>query len=374
MDSNTIFIHIPKTGGTTINTAMQGTAWQTEPNFNYRHILASNKYSNAGDIFNPDNFEKYKAYKIFMMLRHPIDRVTSEYYFIKERFTFMELLKEKPSSFKSYIRNSQTQNGVVNFLKGRRFYDIQKATSSDLDDILDAIDEIPVYVGIFEDFAASLEYFKRHIGIEWKPEIEVKRMTFKRPDAEELPQDIKDLILEYNQLDLELYNYALEKFNQEKSLLPSSGISFNKDKYSHVVPYAMQICLFEFCMDNKKYLRQHLGYFKDLTFYYLKEKNLRDGKLYCKAFNQTYVKTMERSFPNSELAKIVRIALESTEEPLDATYNIAKAVDKFIQENSIAAQSYFAPMVFDRSDAIDVEIKEEEKPAKKGFFGRLFGS
>jgi hypothetical protein len=126
-------------------------------------------------------------------------------------------------------------------------------------------------------------------------------------------------------------------------------------------------------MDNKKYLRQHLGYFKDLTFYYLKEKNLRDGKLYCNAFNQTYVQTMERSFPNSELAKIVRQALENTNEPLDATYNIAKVVDKFIQENSIAAQTYFAPMIFDRSDAMDIESKEEEKPAKKGFFGRLFG-
>jgi hypothetical protein len=82
---------------------------------------------------------------------------------------------------------------------------------------------------------------------------------------------------------------------------------------------------------------------------------------------------MERSFPNSELARIVRQALESTSEPLDATYNIAKAVDKFILENSIAAQSYFAPMVFDRSYAMDVETKEEEKPVKKGFFGRLFG-
>jgi hypothetical protein len=30
-------------------------------------------------------------------------------------------------------------------------------------------------------------------------------------------------------------------------------------------------------------------------------------------------------------------------------------------------------MVFDRSDAMDIESKEQEKPAKKGFFGRLFG-
>ena len=48
--SETIFIHIPKTGGTTINSAMQGTYWKTEPGFNYRHILPD-KSTNSGDIF-----------------------------------------------------------------------------------------------------------------------------------------------------------------------------------------------------------------------------------------------------------------------------------------------------------------------------------
>ena len=39
----TIFIHIPKTGGTSINAAMQDTSWQTEPNFYYRHIKLKDK-------------------------------------------------------------------------------------------------------------------------------------------------------------------------------------------------------------------------------------------------------------------------------------------------------------------------------------------
>ena len=58
MNDKNIFIHIPKTGGTTINAAMNNSLWQTEIGFNYRHIDA-NKLSNSGDIFDPANIEKY---------------------------------------------------------------------------------------------------------------------------------------------------------------------------------------------------------------------------------------------------------------------------------------------------------------------------
>ena len=81
MTDKNIFIHILKTGGTTINTAMHHSEWQTEVDFNYRHIKKKTKRSNSADIFDYKNIEKYKDYTIFMMVREPVDRLISEYYF-----------------------------------------------------------------------------------------------------------------------------------------------------------------------------------------------------------------------------------------------------------------------------------------------------
>ena len=84
MDTNKqpIFIHIPKTGGTSINCVMKGTEWQTPLNFHYRHLDPDTKVSNAGDIFDRENYNQYQDEYLFMMLRNPIDRLISEYYYI----------------------------------------------------------------------------------------------------------------------------------------------------------------------------------------------------------------------------------------------------------------------------------------------------
>lgn len=116
MGKENIFIHIPKTGGTTINTSMQGSSWAMEPNFYYRHIVLKEKRSNSADIFDPANCEKYQGYNIFMMVRDPIDRLISEYYFLKERKNFMDLLRKQPRDFNDYILNPQTQNYMTGFL------------------------------------------------------------------------------------------------------------------------------------------------------------------------------------------------------------------------------------------------------------------
>jgi hypothetical protein len=364
MNDKNIFIHIPKTGGTTINAAMNSTSWQTKPGFNYRHIIAD-KTSNSGDIFDPVNIEKYKAYTIFMMLRDPIDRVISEYYFIKDRKEFIDLIKNKPKDFKAYIKSRQTQNYVVNFLKGRRMYDLHTAKEQDLKDIIEAVEKLPIHMGIFENFSESLTYFSLNTGIKWKKKIEVKRMTFKRPKPAEISNEIRELIIENNQLDIQLYKYAVKKFNELNPKLIKTNISFTKDKYNHVIPYCAKWCFFEFCMDNKKFIKQNFEYFKSLTFFLINEKGIRDGKAYTQIWNESFVNTISTHFPNSDFEKALMSAFNSSNEPLEQTNEIAKALDVFFNENKNKANKFYKPLVF--------KAEQVKAISKKGFLSRFFG-
>ena len=340
-----IFIHVPKTGGTTINTAMNNSFWQTEVGFNYRHILP-NKVSNSGDIFDPTENEKYLDFVIFMMLRQPIDRVTSEYHFIKERKEFINLLQRKPKDFQSYVKNEQTNNGTVNFLKGRRMYSKHRSSEDDLTDIINTIEKIPVHVGIFEYFNESLSYFSDIAGIKWGRKIEVKRMTLRRPGIQEIPEDLIELINERNSLDLKLYNHCLKLFNEKLTHISKKKITFIKDKYNHVIPYCMKWCFFEFCLENKKFINSNLNFFKKLTFYLIQTKKIKDGKLFTKAWNKTFLNTFNHAFNESILNEKLQICYNKNVDPLEQLIKIAKQIDDFLKENNADRTNYYRPLEF----------------------------
>lgn len=364
MRDDIIFIHIPKTGGTTINTAMMDTYWQTKPDFNYRHLEVKSMISNSGDIFRPQNFEKFKAYKLFMMLRDPVDRVISEYYFLRDRSGFVDLFDRKPKNLEEYVKNQQTHNGVVNFLKGNRIYSKVPVHGSDLDDILDAIDTLPIHIGIFEEFEKSMEHFAKTLNIKWKRRLEAKRITFKRPQLKEVDESLKALIRETNALDLELYEYGLQKFAAVKENYSGNSLKFEKDKYNHVIPYVYNWCFFEFCVDHKKYIKQNLNFFKEMTFHILKKEKISDGKKFTETWNLSYLNALEKHFPNTPFLVKIKTAQNEKLEPLEQLEAYGQSIDAFFNQEAKAVIPYYKPMKF----------SEEliKKPQKKSLFGKLW--
>ena len=362
--SEIIFIHIPKTGGTTINTAMQKAYWQTKPGFNYRHIL-QDKSSNSGDIFNPKKANNFKEEKFFMMLRHPVDRLISEYYFIKERNEFTDLLKPRAKDFESYIRNRQTQNYMVNFLKGKRMYSTVAATEDDLEDVLESIDELPIHVGIFEQFSNSLAYFSKTMGIEWDKNISIKRMTLRRPKMSEVSDEIKQLIEECNPLDMELYNYCLKRFN---TINKSTGkFSFHGDRYDHIVAYAARACLYEFCLNDKVFIKKNFNFFKDLTFYLINDLKIKDGKVLTATWNKTFLVSFDQQFPKSVLHKKLSATEVFNEDPIEHAHNIGQIIDAFFKDNK-SEHGKYSGMVLNKA-----LIPAIEPQKKSGFLKSLFG-
>lgn len=369
MKDKLIFVHIPKTGGTTFYAAMNNTYWNAEPNFNYRHIIEKTKNSNAGDIFELSTNDRYLNYQIMMMLRHPIDKVISEYYFFKEMETLMNLVKRKPRDLTDYIKEKQTNNATINFLKGRRLYDNKIVTKKDLEDVIESIEKLNIHVGIFEEYLLSLKYFSEVTEINWSKNIEVKRITFNRPKINEIDNSTKELILENNKLDFELYNYCLNRFNQKTISLNKPEINLIKNRYNHILPYTANACLFGFCMENKKFIKQNFEFFKNLTFFLLKKKQIKDGKLFTNIWNQTFINSISNYFPETEFYRKITIDSFNTEDPLEDTIKIAHNLDLFFKENPHNSHVYYTPMQF--TESLVVEIKPTNIH-KIGFFSQLF--
>ena len=140
-----IFVHIPKTGGTTMIAALRQQAWQPHHNdFHYRHIVYRTTQSTSGDLFNDaatlaalsgtgagagtgtgtkagtgtgtgdagsaeesaegsaeveaneeeeEEEEGGEAQTVFTILREPLERAMSEYAFLRDRPHFMDRLE-----------------------------------------------------------------------------------------------------------------------------------------------------------------------------------------------------------------------------------------------------------------------------------------
>lgn len=368
MNPKHIFVHIPKTGGTTLDCAIHGTEWIQNKNvFNYRHIVHETKMSNAGDIFEKANHAKYAEYTIYMMLRHPVDKMISEYFFIRDRKEYFNLLKRKPKNLTEYIKNRQAQNSTLNFLLGKRFYPNSPATATDLEKVKNAIETLPIHVGIFEEFEKSLEYFKKTLDLKIPNKINVKRVTLNRPTIEEVAQETKELIVESNPLDLELYNFCKAKLDQ--SNIKSKNYKISKDRYAYIMKYTERFNLFVLFIPKSEFLQRNAAYFKDLNFFLHQKVAFTQGKKYVTLFNRILTHDLAKLVPalKSELDAIA--PTEETDDPLKNT----ETLGKFISKYSVVKKASFNSLMKFNLSSYPQELLHLEEAAKPSFLSRLFG-
>jgi len=357
-DKQNIFIHIPKTGGTTINCAMNNSKWQTTPDFNYRHIDYETKRSNAADIFNPLKYDLYEKHNVFMLLRHPVDRILSEYSFIKPRPEFMGLIKPVPKNFDAYVRNKQTQNYMIGFLVGKKMYDTSFVNKDDLDLVKNAIRNIDIKVGIFEEYAASLSYFSNYSKLKWPKKIEIKRITLNRPSVSEVSEETKALILKHNALDLELYDYALAIFTKRTKDQSKMKLFFKGNKYDYVLKFTERFNLLEATLDNLGFLKTNPQFFESLNNHLHHTLKIKDGKTYVKLWNKALIDALKENFSETSLTKdILKNAVH--EDPLERNIQIGKAIDRNFKNSSKDVNLFRNKLVLNTS-----EIKKPKKRFK----------
>lgn len=318
-----IFIHIPKTGGTSINCVMKGTEWQTPLDYHYRHLDFETKTSTCGDIFNHNNASYQKEF-IFMMLRHPVDRLISEYYYFRKNAEFMAFLIPRPDSFSDYIDNPQTANYMLKFLDGQRIYSESTLTENRASEIISIIDTLDIHVGIFEEYDRSLSYLREVGDFDWPEKIDVKRATINRPNIKQIPSDVLEKILKSNQLDIQLYQHCKAKLIERTQKLAINKIKYQGGKFDFVIPYSMWNCILDIELNNRTFIEENKTFFVTLNTYL--HKTTGSGKDYTKNWMKLFKKSVAIYFKETKFGKQIKQIKKLSS--IDEIIAVARVIDE----------------------------------------------
>jgi hypothetical protein len=240
------FVHIPRTGGTTIEALMrQHLTEGTFHNSYWEGPLLNRKRRDLlkSDYFIGHNF--YYAREIlppvysFTFLRDPVERLFSLWMFMLEHNP--ELAAKFDDFMDCARRNPHFSNHQVRFLAGR--YDIRKGRARvrtreiprqrmirevralrskpvnrvDLEIARDVLSELN-YVGIFEDFEPAVAGLFSNWGVDLElPLPRERKSTVKKTDVIDITDADRDELEELNTYDRMLYEAALRRYETRRS-------------------------------------------------------------------------------------------------------------------------------------------------------------
>jgi glycosyltransferase involved in cell wall biosynthesis len=230
-----IFLHIPKAAGTTIYSILKNQYNDTES-----YQLDGSRTPQAAEEFKQLPQERKNKIRLlyghmgfglhrqfscktsyFTLLREPIDRIISHYYFVlrtPHHYLYEEVLKNK-MNLKEYVASGiskELNDSQVRFIVDGGFrFEFNQCPHHLLDLSKNILDEFFVVVGLKEFFDETMLMLRK--ALNWKlPPVYIKQnITKTRLKKEDLDNDTIETIKKYNRLDLALYHYAAANFNEK---------------------------------------------------------------------------------------------------------------------------------------------------------------
>ncbi|MFJ5760221.1 sulfotransferase family 2 domain-containing protein [Neobacillus sp. NPDC093182] len=219
-DNLTVFMHIPKTGGTTLNDIFRkqylfGEIFDHDSLKGIKKTIdkvtmeeKKNIKAIAGHYFYGIHQHFQKPYTYFTMMREPIDRVLSAYYFLQNYPGYERVKNMSLAEF--VLQEPEANNMQTKLVSGQMFNPTLEKAKENL--------KAFKAVGITESFNESLVLFKKEF--DWKNIYYTKQnITKNRRKKQEIPSSDINLIRKHNALDLELYEFAKQLFYQKLTTL-----------------------------------------------------------------------------------------------------------------------------------------------------------
>jgi hypothetical protein len=239
-------MHLHKTGGTTLSKVIDA-MYSPDQVFSIqgKRFRESIEDFKSFPPFRRARFKVVKGHMFFglhlfiprpsfyiTLLRHPLERIRSLYYWALERpnVPYHKQVTDRGMSMEQFLESGlapAADNGMVRFLSGCDVDTVPYGRCTD--DLLDVAKQnlsewFPVF-GLTERFDETLILLKRALGWEKMPFYLRKNVTEGKPRTNGRAIRSKAAAV-YTRLDLSLYEYARERFN---SLVADQGDRFNEE-------------------------------------------------------------------------------------------------------------------------------------------------
>ena len=241
-DKKVIFIHIPKAGGNTLHSVLIR-HFDRDKYYHIHQYGVSFKENVLKFKGLPDNVkEKYNYIRGHMgygldydfnnfsvdyitMLREPVSRVVSNYYYILNNRRDMAVYdKIKNISLLEYVEKYNINNLQTRLLASNNGLPIDNKTleRGDLFNAIKNLNNIN-FIGLIEKFDYSLLLLKEKYGLT-NIQYVSKNKTHEKTKKKEVSEKVKSRIAELNKFDIQLYKLAEEIFNKQLKDYPGNII------------------------------------------------------------------------------------------------------------------------------------------------------
>ena len=234
-----IFIHIPKTAGTTLSDVLKqqykksdiitihGTVEENVEKFQEKY------YQNQNTVRLIKGHMTYGLHKVLdcpytyiTVLRNPVSRIISVYYYLLQSNLHPQHHLVKGKTLAEFVSSGTAHNnGQTRFIAGQYNPSDRGQSINLLERAKNNLKENFTVVGLTERFDETLMLLKRKLDWVYMP-LYVKQNKSKKPDKATITEDTVTLIQNQNSLDIELYQYATEIFEHRLSL---ENYYFKKD-------------------------------------------------------------------------------------------------------------------------------------------------
>jgi hypothetical protein len=240
-EQTVIFLHIPKTAGTTLHRII-------ERHYPPEHVFSLGPMAQES-IREFKNLSEARRAEIrmlkghmgfglhefvpgpstyFTLLREPIDRVISFYYFVcrTHQHYLYDFVQSGHIGLKDFVESHATfmvDNAQTRMLSGVWLeVGFGECTKETLEQAKRNLRESFTVVSLTEKFDETLVLLRRAFG--WEKLFYTRQnVTANRPQKSDLSSDTLDTLADVNQLDIELYQYATELFEEQ---VRQQGLSF----------------------------------------------------------------------------------------------------------------------------------------------------